>query len=136
MIADNADHDQFITDHRWGVLTTLRIDGHPVSSVVAYARQQDTVVISTPGTTFKRKSLDRDPRATLCIVTNQEPFNFVSIEGRVEVETTDLVANTRLVFQNIADSEYSEPDDLQAWLDVQQRVILRIHPDRVYGVIR
>ena len=121
MIADNADHDQFITDHRWGVLTTLRIDGHPVSSVVAYARQQDTVVISTPGTTFKRKSLDRDPRATLCIVTNQEPFNFVSIEGRVEVETTDLVANTRLVFQNIADSEYSEPDDLQAWLDAQQR---------------
>ncbi len=136
MIADNADHDQFITDHRWGVLTTLRIDGHPVSSVVAYARQQDTVVISTPGTTFKRKSLDRDPRATLCIVTNQEPFNFVSIEGRVEVETTDLVANTRLVFQNIADSEYSEPDDLQAWLDAQQRVIIRIHPDRVYGVIR
>ena len=63
MISDNADHDQFISDHRWGVLTTLRLDGHPVSSVVAYARHEDTVVISTPGGTFKRKSLDRDPRA-------------------------------------------------------------------------
>ena len=136
MISDNADHDQFISDHRWGVLTTLRLDGHPVSSVVAYARHEDTVVISTPGGTFKRKSLDRDPRATLCIVTNSEPFNFVSIEGRVDVESTDLVANTRLVFQNISDSEYSEPEDLQGWLDAQNRVIIRIHPERVYGVIR
>ncbi|MFP6816557.1 MAG: TIGR03618 family F420-dependent PPOX class oxidoreductase [Pseudomonadales bacterium] len=136
MISDNADHDQFISDHRWGVLTTLRRDGHPVSSVVAYARHEDTVVVSTPGGTFKRKSLDRDSRATLCIVTNSEPFNFVSIEGRVDVETTDLVANTRLVFQNISDSEYSEPEDLQGWLDAQNRVIIRLHPERVYGVIR
>jgi hypothetical protein len=54
----------------------------------------------------------------------------------VDVETTDLVANTRLVFQNIADTGYSEPEDLRAWLDAQQRVIIRIHPERVYGVIR
>ena len=136
MIADNADQDQFITDHRWAVLTTLRANGHPVSSVVAYARDADTLVVSTPGTTFKRSSLDRDARATLCIVPNKEPFNFVSVEGRVDVESTDLVANTRLVFENLADTGYTEPEDLQAWLDAQQRVILRIHPERVYGVIR
>jgi PPOX class probable F420-dependent enzyme len=136
MITENADQDQFISDHRWAVLTTLRADGHPVSSVVAYARDDDTLVVSTPGTTFKRSSLERDPRATLCIITNAEPINFVSVEGRVEVETTDLVANTRKVFQNIADTGYAEPEDLQAWLDAQQRVIIRIHPERVYGVIR
>lgn len=136
MITENADQDQFITDHRWAVLTTLRADGHPVSSVVAYARDGDTLVVSTPGTTFKRRSLERDARATLCIITNAEPINFVSVEGRVDVETANLVANTRLVFQNIADTGYSEPEDLQAWLDAQQRVIIRIHPERVYGVIR
>lgn len=136
MIADNAAQDQFITDHRWAVLTTLRADGHPVSSVVAYARDADTLVVSTPGTTFKRSSLDRDARATLCILPNKEPFNFVSVEGRVDVESADLVANTRKVFENIADTGYTEPEDLQAWLDSQQRVILRIRPERVYGVIR
>jgi PPOX class probable F420-dependent enzyme len=136
MISDNADQDQFITDHRWGVLTSLRGNGQPVSSVVAYARQDDTLVISTPGGTFKRKSLDRDPRATLCVITNSEPFNFVSIEGRVEVETTNLVENTRLVFQKIGDAGWQEPEDLPAWLESQQRVIIRIHPERVYGVIR
>ena len=33
----------------------------------------DALVISTPGTTFKRASLDRDPRMTLCVISNAEP---------------------------------------------------------------
>ncbi len=136
LITDNADQDQFITDHRWAVLTTLRRDGQPVSSVVAYARDGDTLVVSTPGTTFKARSAGRDGRATLCVITNQEPFNFVSVEGRVDVETEDLVRNTRLVFENIEGTGFVEPDDLEGWLEAQQRVILRIHPERVYGVIR
>ncbi len=136
MITDNATQDQFLTEHRWAVLTTLRKDGHPVSSVVAYAREGDTLIVSTPGTTFKRRSLDRDPRATLCVVSNSEPFNFVSVEGRVEVQTDDLVAGTRKVFTAIADVGYQEPEDLENWLESQQRVLIRLHPDRVTGVIR
>ena len=136
MIGDNAEHDQFISDNRWAVLTSLRADGQPVSSVVAYARDGDTLVISTPGGTFKRRSLERDARATLCVMPNAEPFNFVSVEGRMDVEHEDLVANTRLVFQNISDTGYQEPEDLAGWLESQQRVILRLRPQRVYGVIR
>jgi len=129
MISDNETFDTFISEHRWAVLTTLRKDGQPVSSVVAYARDGDTLVVSTPGGTFKRRSLDRDPRATLCILTNREPFNFVSVEGRVDVEHEDLVANTRKVFQNIADAGWQEPEDLAGWLRDQKRVILRLRPD-------
>ena len=136
MIADDAAQDQFLTEHRWAVLTTLRRDGHPVSSVVAYARDGDTLIVSTPGTTFKRRSLDRDPRATLCVISNSEPFNFVSVEGRVEVQTGDLIGGTRKVFAAIADAGYTEPEDLQNWLESQQRVLLRLHPERVTGVIR
>ncbi len=136
MISEDPQQEQFITDHRWAVLTTLRADGHPVSSVVAYARDGDTLVVSTPGATFKRRSLERDGRATLCILTNAEPFNFVSVEGSVSVESDNLVASTRLVFDNLTDTGYQEPEDLQGWLTAQQRVILRLHPQRVYGVIR
>ena len=89
-----------------------------------------------PGTTFKRRSLDRDSRATLCVISNSEPFNFVSVEGRVEVETNNLIETTRKVFIGIADTGYNEPDDLEAWLESQERVILRLKPERVTGVIR
>ena len=136
MITDNAAQDQFLTEHRWAVLTTLRKDGQPVSSVVAYAREGDTLVVSTPGTTFKRRSLDRDPRATLCVISNSEPFNFVAVEGRVEVQSDDLVQGTRAIFAAIADVGYSEPADLENWLEREQRVLIRLHPERVSGVSR
>ena len=40
MISDNQTFDQFISDHRWAVLTTMR-DQEPVNSIVAYAREGD-----------------------------------------------------------------------------------------------
>ena len=136
MISENQSFDKFISDHRWATLTTLRKNGSPVSSVVAYARDRDELVVSTPGFTLKRKTLEADNRINLCIITNQEPFNFVSMEGTAEIEKEDLVKNTRLVFQNIEDTGFEEPDDFEGWLESQQRVILRIKPGRVYGVIR
>jgi PPOX class probable F420-dependent enzyme len=136
MIGTDPKFDQFITDHRWAVVTTLRKSGTPSSTFVAYARDGDTLVISTPGYTFKRKSLERDPRVAVCCCTNREPFNFVTVEGRATVEKDDLVAMTRLVFANIEGTGWTEPEDLQGWLDKQDRVILRIHPEKVYGVIR
>lgn len=136
MIGENPQWDGFLSAHRWAVLTTLRTSGSPVSSVVAYARRDDVLVVSTPGGTFKKQSLERDPRATLCVFNNAEPFNFVSIEGRVEVLKENLEADTLRVFSNIETAGYEAPDDLAEWLRTQKRVILEIHPERVYGVIR
>lgn len=136
MISDNVAFDEFISEYRWASLTTLRTSGSPVSSLVAYARDGDELVVSTPGFAFKCKSIERDSRVNLCIFNNEEPFNFVSIEGRARIERKDLVRNTRLVFQRIQDTDFQEPEDLEGWLQDQQRVIIRIIPERVYGVIR
>ena len=118
------------------MLTHLRAAGEPVSSVVAYAREGDTFVVSTPGMTFKRSAIARDPRVNLCAISNAEPFNFVAIEGTVDIQTTELEDPTMAVFDAIAGTGYEPPEDLPAWLEQQQRVILRIMPTRVYGVIR
>jgi len=128
--------DEFLTAHRWAVLTTLRRTGAPVSSVVAYAREGDEFVVSTPGTTFKRRSIEADDRVNLTAISNAEPFNFVAVEGQAKIQTTDLLDSTRRVFAAIADTGWEEPPDLEGWLTSQQRVILRIKADRVSGVIR
>jgi len=39
METSNSAFDNFLTEHCWAVLTTLRSSGAPVNSVVAYARQ-------------------------------------------------------------------------------------------------
>jgi PPOX class probable F420-dependent enzyme len=136
MIGNNTQWDEFITQHRWAVLTTLRGSGEPNSSVVAYARDGDELVISTPGGTFKRASVEADRRINLCVLSNAEPFNFVAIEATAIVSQDNLVADTRKVFANLEDTGYAEPEDLPGWLESQDRVILRLSPRRVYGVIR
>ncbi|MXX30497.1 MAG: hypothetical protein F4Z45_12605 [Gammaproteobacteria bacterium] len=136
MISANPAWDEFLRSHRWAVLTTLRTSGSPVSAVVAYALDGDELVVSTPQTTFRHASIARDERVNLCAFSNQEPFNFVAVEGRCDIERTDLVRTTKLVFKAIEGTGYEEPADLPGWLAEQQRVILRIKPTRVYGVIR
>lgn len=136
MIGNNEQHDAFISEHRWAVLTCLRSSNAPVSSVVAYARDGDDLVVSTPGMTFKRSSLEKDPRVNLCVISNQEPFNFVAVEGVATVDKHDLKRRTQLVFANIAATGYPEPDDLDHWLKSQDRVIITIKAERVHGVIR
>ena len=136
MISTNQSWDQHITDCRWATLTTLRQSGRPVSSIVAYARDGDELVVSTPRTTFKALSIVRNPHVNLCVFNNAEPFNYVSIEGRATVEIDNLMSATRLVFANIAGTGYEEPEDLEGWLQVDDRVILRIQADRVFGVNR
>lgn len=126
----------FVDAHRWAVLTSMDSQGHPRSSVVAYARQDDSFVVSTPGATFKRRSIEANPQVNLCVLTNTEPFNFVAIQGRAQVETQNLQAATKAVFANIEDAGWALPDDLDAWLISQDRVIIRITPEHVHGVIR
>ena len=136
MIAGNPTWEEFIRAHRWAVLTSLRRSGAPVSSLVAYAVDGDELVVSTPSATFKHQSIVRDERVNLCVLSNHEPFDFVAVEGVCTIERHDLVRATKLVFAAIADTPYQAPDDLEGWLEREGRVILRIHPERFYGVIR
>lgn len=135
MIGDSEAYDEFVTSHRWAVLTTMR-GGQPVSSVVAYARDGDELLVSTPGFTYKTKSIEKNVHVNLCVISNQEPFNFVAIEAMARVERDDIKADTLRVFDNIAGTGYQKPDDLDGWIEAQQRVILRLVPQRVHGVIR
>jgi len=136
MIADNPVWDAFVADHRWAVLTTLRRRGGPVSSVIAYAREGDELVVSTHGDRFKVTSIAADERVNLCIISNAEPFNFVAIEGVATIQRENLVPATKAVFDAIQGSGYQQPAGLAAWIATEERVILRIRPVWVSAVIR
>lgn len=136
MIGSKPEFLDFLRAHRWGVLSTLRASGSPVSSMVAYACEGNQLVVSTPGRTFKRKSVAEDPRVSLCAISNSEPFNFVSVEGMAIVDIDHIEDSTRRVFSAIADVGYTTPEPLSEWLETQERVILRINIERMYGVIR
>ena len=128
--------DRFIGKHRWATLTVLRKSGSPVSSIVAYAVDGDALVVSTPGSTFKRRAMEVDARVNLCIMSNGEPFDFVSLEATGEVLTENIAEATKKVFKNIEAVGYTLPDPLDDWLTQQSRVILRLTVHRRHAVLR
>lgn len=128
--------EAFLNSHRWAVLSHLAPGGAPSSSVVAYARDGDEFVVSTPGGTAKRRHIARDGRINLCVISNSEPFNFIALQGRAAVSREDLLRRTRLVFDAISDTGWTVPDDLEAWLKKQQRVIIALRPTHHHTVLR
>ena len=78
--------DRFVSENRWAVITTVRKSGQPSSSVVAYAREGDTVVVSTTAPTLKVRTLERNPQVTITVFNDAAPFNFVTVEGRADIE--------------------------------------------------
>jgi len=74
----------FAADRRNAVLTTLRADGRPQQSVIFYGADGDRFTISITDGRAKTRNLRRDPRAAL-FVAGDDPFTWVSLDGRVEL---------------------------------------------------
>jgi PPOX class probable F420-dependent enzyme len=86
------EQDAFIDKNRWAVVTTLRKDGSPASSVIFYARQGDELLFSTTESRLKAKTLRRDPRIGVTVLDDGAPYGYVSVEGTGAVEDEDVVA--------------------------------------------
>ena len=74
----------FAAGRRNAVLTTLRADGRPQQSVIFFGADGDRFTISITDGRAKTKNLRRDPRAAL-FVAGDDPFTWVSFDGRVEL---------------------------------------------------
>jgi PPOX class probable F420-dependent enzyme len=71
---------------RTGKLATVRADGRPhVAPVWFDVDDDDSLVFNTGRATVKGRNLTRDPRASLCVDDQRPPFNFVVVEGGVEI---------------------------------------------------
>jgi PPOX class probable F420-dependent enzyme len=75
--------DAFISRSFAGIVSTVRANGTPASSMVSYARFGDRIHFSTTLDRLKGKCLTRDPRLALCVVNDQEPYSYATVEGRV-----------------------------------------------------
>src|SRR3954453_20874844 len=86
MGADPATHCHFIRKNPPAVLATYRADGSPQMSPVAADVDPDgMVVVSTRETAMKTKNLRRDPRASLCVLSDGFYGEWVLVDGRAVV---------------------------------------------------
>jgi PPOX class probable F420-dependent enzyme len=121
---------------KWASVTSLRKDGSPTTSVVFFAVDGDDLLFSTTRDRLKAKTLRRDPRAAVTILDEGAPYRFVSVEGRARVIEDDIVPGHIAVNRVMRGApDWQPPEGYVETLRQQGRVIIRVTPERVSGVV-
>jgi len=112
----------------FGVVTTLRADGSPQSTVVWVERDGDAVSFNTAYGRTKPANLERDARVSI-LVTAPDFYRWVAVDGRAELTTEGAEEQI---------DRLSRKYDGKPWpyVEGQRRVTVRVVPEHVtaYGV--
>src|ERR671939_523123 len=111
-------------------VSTLSKDGSPHVTPVWADIQNDLILINTSEAAAKNKHVIRDPRIAISIVEHYNPYNMVSIKGRV-IERTTEGADEHLhklakKYLGIGKYYYRPPKD--------KRVIIKVKPEKIMGL--
>jgi PPOX class probable F420-dependent enzyme len=131
---------EFDRAHRQGVLTTLRRDGRPQISNIIYAIDEGgTARISVTAGRAKTKNLQRDPRASL-YVCGDNFWAYAVLEGEAELspvaaEVSDATVEELVALYRALSGEHPDWDDYRRAMVNDNRLVVRIHPTRAYGML-
>lgn len=112
----------------FAVLTTLFPDGRPQSSVVWIGSDGEHLLVNTEVHRVKSKNIENDPRVTIVIIDNENPYRYAEAEGEVVEKVTGNEARAHIdeLSRRYVGSDYSD-DAIST-----ERVILKIKPNREF----
>jgi PPOX class probable F420-dependent enzyme len=137
-MADPAALESLVADSRMGVLVTLKRDGRPQLSNIAYGFDGGVVRISVTADRAKTRNLARDPRASLH-VTTADFWRWAVAEGTAELSavTTEPGDDAGLELLALHDAvqqrPHPDPDEFFAAMVKDRRQVVRLHVERFYG---
>lgn len=107
---------------------TLMNDGSPQVTPVWVDYRDDLILVNTAVGRLKEKNIDRDNRVALCVFETENPYNMVSIKGRVVDKRTEgadkHIDELAKRYLNVDKYPYRRPDE--------KRVILKIMPEKIF----
>lgn len=122
---------EFLDNSYVGVVTTLRADGSPHTTVVWVDREDGLVSFNTAYGRRKPANLERDPRLSLLVLDPNDPYRWLAVDGTAELTTEGADSQIdRLAKKYLGQDEYP-------WRNPEERrVTVRIRPSRVgsYGL--
>ena len=122
---------EFIRTNHRAILSTFRRDGRPQMSPVAAAVDADGfVVVSSRETAVKTKNLRRDPRASLCVISDEWYGPFVQVDGTATVVSLPEAMEGLVDYYRRVAGEHPDWNDYRAAMERERRVVLRIAIER------
>ncbi len=121
---------QFLREHHRAVLVTFRKDGRPQTSpVTAGVDDAGRVVISSREAAYKVRNLRRDPRATLCGLSD-DFWKWIQIDGTATLVSLPEAMEPLVDYYRATAGEHPDWDDYRAAMERDRRVIVRIEIER------
>jgi len=108
-------------------LATVNADGSPQVTPVWWDTDGTNILINTAKGRVKTKNLERTPKVAVLIVDPDNPYRYVTIQGRV-VEMTEQGADDHI---NALSKKYFDKDVYPYRQPGEVRVIFKIKPEKV-----
>jgi PPOX class probable F420-dependent enzyme len=122
---------EFIQQNHRAVRATYRRDGQvQLSPVLAAVDSESRVVISTRRGAMKTLNLRRNPRASLCVLTERFWGAWHTVEGAVEIVELPEAMEPLVEYYRATSGEHPDWNDYREAMQREGRVLLRITVDR------
>jgi PPOX class probable F420-dependent enzyme len=106
----------------FGVVATVGGDGRPQTSVVWVDTDGENVVFNTTNARAKGRNLRADPRVSISVWDDADPYKYFEVEGTAELDEEGAGEHI---------DELSERYEGKPFHTPTNRVIVRIRPERV-----
>jgi len=118
---------QFFSKPNFGHLATLEPDGSPQVTPVWIDVDGDYILINTAKGRKKVRNVERDPRVSVEVVEQENPYSMLSVQGKVVGMTTEG-ADAHI---DAMAKKYLGQDSYPFRQPGEERLILKIQPDKV-----
>lgn len=131
---------QWASERKNGVLITIRSDGRPQSSDIAYVVQGGKFLVSVTADRAKTRNMVRDNRVVMHL-TNIQSWSYLSFDGTVELSPAATSPEDDTVDQLVAYYEAAAGEPHPDWAEYRQamvdegRLIVTFTPTSVVGQI-
>jgi len=119
---------KLLEEKNFAFVATLMNDGSPQITPTWVDLEQNTILVNTAEGRVKHKNVSRDPRVAVSVFDHNNPYNMVSIRGRV-IEQTRRGADEHI--DKLA-KKYFGVDKYPFRSPSETRVILKIKPEKIF----
>ncbi|MGI0101150.1 MAG: PPOX class F420-dependent oxidoreductase [Nitrosotalea sp.] len=109
-------------------VATISKDGSPQITPTWIDIEDGIILINTAEGRVKHKNVSRDPRVAISIVDQNNPYNTVTVRGKV-IEQTNMGADEHI--DKLA-KKYLDVDKYPLRSPSEKRIILKVKPEKIF----
>lgn len=128
---DRAELVEFVRPRHRGVLVTVRRDGSPqLSPVTMGVDDGGRIVVSTYPERAKARNARRDPRVTVCVLSDEFGGEWVQVDGEAQVLELPEALDALVDYYRCISGEHPDWDDYRRAMLDQGKCLIRIDVQR------